>query len=67
MLNKLSLEGVEEAGSQANSTDSRGSTNDDKGVATDMKRRRPAATTAAPGRAMLARQRRKPARHQEVE
>jgi predicted nucleic acid-binding Zn finger protein len=60
MLDTLSSE---EASSQANSTDSGESTNDSEGEATGMKRRRP----AAPTRAMPARQRRKPARYQEVE
>jgi hypothetical protein len=63
MLNALSLEEVEEANSQANPTDSRGSTNDGEGEATGMTHRRP----AAPAGAMLARQRRKPTRYQEVE
>jgi hypothetical protein len=63
MLNALCSEEAEEASSQANSTDSGEATNSSEGEATGMKRRRP----AVPIRAMPARQRRKPARYQEVE
>ena len=76
MLNALSSEEAEEAGSQANSMDSGlselfpnllESTNDNGGAAaTGMKCRRPVAI-AEPARAMPARQRRKPARYQAEE
>jgi hypothetical protein len=77
MLNAFSSEEAEEASSQTNSTDSGESTNNNEGVAIGMKRGRTAATAAAIAttavtaavtvRAMPAKQRRKPARYQEVE
>jgi Fe2+ transport system protein B len=66
MLDTLSseeAEEAEEASLQANSTDSGESTNNGEGEATGIKYRRP----AAPTKAIPARQRRKPARYQEVE